>query len=368
MEFRRALEGLVVTPSFWRGRRVLVTGHTGFKGSWLGLMLSECGAKVSGFALPPEPHPGSLFNLLRLDRVVEGHHLGDVRDARALVTAVEQSKPEVVFHLAAQSLVAPSYADPVTTYATNVMGTLHLLEACRLVGVPVVVVVTSDKCYENRGWPWGYRETDALGGADPYSNSKACTELVVGAYRQSFFKGGEAISRRTRLASARAGNVIGGGDWAEFRLVPDAMRAFTAGKSLELRNPKATRPWQHVLEPLNGYLMLAEGLAQGAAIDDAWNFGPADEDNVAVDVVADQLVDKWGGGASWRLAAGAFPHEAHLLHVDSAKARAGLGWRPVLPLDRALTWTVDWYKSCHNRGDTDGLTRRQIADFLSNPV
>jgi CDP-glucose 4,6-dehydratase len=356
-----ALEAVVMTPGFWRGKRVLVTGHTGFKGAWLSLILSEFGAEVTGLALPPDPPEPSLFAALDLPAIVN-HRVGDIRDYVTVETAMRNAKPDIVLHLAAQSLVKLSYTAPVETYATNVMGTVHVLEACRQLGsVKAAVVVTSDKCYENLGLARGYHEGDRLGGADPYSNSKACAELATGAYRDSFFSGGAGM----RLASARAGNVIGGGDWAAFRLVPDAMRAFQAGDVLRIRHPEATRPWQHVLEPLHGYLMLAEALYAGAPVTEGWNFGPDDADNVTVRTVVDKLVAIWGGTARWELEGGLHVHEAHLLHVDSAKARARLGWRPRLGLDEALAWTVAWYRAFHAGDDMRAVTARQIADFFS---
>lgn len=347
--------------AFWRGQRVMVTGHTGFKGGWLSLMLTELGAEVSGLALPPDPEP-SLFAALGLNAMVN-HRVGDIRDYRTVETALRDARPDIVFHLAAQSLVKLSYSEPVETYATNLMGTVHVLEACRQLGsIKAAVVVTSDKCYENLGLARGYHEADRLGGADPYSNSKACAELAAGAYRESFFSGASGM----RLATARAGNVIGGGDWAAFRLVPDAMRAFQAGETLRIRHPEATRPWQHVLEPLHGYLMLAEALCTGMPVAEGWNFGPDDADNVTVRTVVDKLVALWGGGAGWELEGGFHVHEAHLLHVDSAKARARLGWHPRLGLDEALAWTVAWYRAFHAGADMRATTAQQIADFFNS--
>jgi CDP-glucose 4,6-dehydratase len=358
---RGQVEDLDMNDPFWYGRRVLVTGHTGFMGGWLSLMLSELGASVHGFALPPEPGAICLFEALRLATVMD-HRIGDVRKFADVELALGETRPEIVFHLAAQSLVKISYADPVSTYATNVMGTVHLLDACRRAdSVRAIVVITSDKCYDNLGWVWGYRETDNLGGADPYSNSKACAELVVSAYRESFFGAEPSIG----IATARAGNVIGGGDWAAFRLIPDAMRAFFAGKVLKIRNPKATRPWQHVLEPLRGYLMLARALAEGAPVAEAWNFGPDDADNWPVQVVAEKLINLWGDGGQWEIEPGTHAHEALLLHVDSSKSRARLGWRPILPLDEALGWTVEWYRQFRDDADLKPVTVKQIGEFLA---
>ena len=314
-----------MTPAarFWRGTKVLVTGHTGFKGAWLSAWLAGMGASVTGVALPPETSP-NLFDLLGLARDVDSL-LRDVRDLEAMQGVFRSAQPEVVFHLAAQALVRRSYADPVQTYATNLMGTVHVLEAARATpSVRAVVNVTSDKCYENRETQHAYRETDAMGGHDPYSSSKGAAELITSAYRRSFFATDGKL-----LASARAGNVIGGGDWSEDRLIPDCVRAFSAGRDLVLRDPLAVRPWQHVLEPLAGYLLLAERLAAGeAAAADAWNFGPDDADSASVGRVVNEIVRLWGGSARWRQDDIAQPHEAHLLRLDVSKARQQLGWRP----------------------------------------
>ncbi len=343
---------------FWRGRRVLVTGHSGFKGAWLTLWLSRLGATVSGLALPPPTEP-SLFALAG-GAMLATTRWTDVRDAAAVAETLRAAEPEVLIHMAAQALVRPSYRDPAATYATNVMGTVHVLDAARACpSVRAVVVVTSDKCYENREWVWPYREDEPMGGHDPYSNSKGCAELVVAAYRRSFF----APEGRCAVASARAGNVIGGGDWSEDRLVPDLMRAFASGAPAVIRNPRATRPWQHVLEPLWGYLLLAERLCgpDGAAVAEGWNFGPPDEDCRPVSHLADRLAAAWGEGAGWRLDDGAQPHEAHLLKVDASKARARLGWRPRLGLDAALDWTAAWHRDLRAGRDAAALCLDQIA-------
>jgi CDP-glucose 4,6-dehydratase len=337
---------VMINPGFWAGRRVLLTGHTGFKGAWLALWLRELGAEVYGFALPPPSDP-SLHTLVRGGALVRDI-MGDVRDLAAVRAAYAEARPDVVLHLAAQALVRPSFEDPVGTYATNVLGTVHVLEAARLQGdVQAVVVVTSDKAYENREWCWAYRESEAMGGYDPYSSSKGCAELVTAAYRRSFF----AVTpddNRAAIASARAGNVVGGGDWAVDRIVPDCVRAFLAGEKVALRNPQATRPWQHVLEPLAGYLLLAERLATAGAarVDfaDAWNFGPNESDALPVGELVEILVRHWGEGAGWVDDSAPKPHEAHYLKVDSSKARARLGWRPVLGVQEALAWCADWYR------------------------
>jgi CDP-glucose 4,6-dehydratase len=351
------------SSEFWRGRRVFLTGHTGFKGAWLAVWLHKMGAVVAGFALPPETAPN-------LHELTGGHRLlsscsGDIRDAAALREALVQFQPEVVLHLAAQALVRRSYNDPVGTYATNVMGTVHLLEAVRACpSVTAVVVVSSDKCYENREWVWGYRENDPMGGHDPYSNSKGCTELVAGAYRSSFF--GESMSGSPALATARAGNVIGGGDWALDRLVPDLLRAFEKGVAAEIRNPLAIRPWQHVLEPLGGYLLLAEKLAtQGKGWAQGWNFGPAESDARPVAWIADRLVQAWGSDARWQTDDQVHPHEAHWLKLDCSKARQQLGWQPRWNLGQALERIVSWHQAYLARRDMLDVCLEQIDEYES---
>lgn len=351
---------------FWKGRRVFITGHTGFKGSWLSLWLQSLGAEVSGFALAPATDP-ALFTLARVGEVMNST-LGDVRDLKGLAETMQRARPEVVFHLAAQALVRASYADPVTTYGTNVMGTVHLLEAVRATpGVRAVVVVTSDKCYENREWLWGYREDEPMGGYDPYSNSKGCTELVVSAYRRSFFNSESYATHGVALASARAGNVIGGGDWAEDRLVPDILRAFEAGRPVIIRSPGAVRPWQHVLEPLSGYLRLAEALVdQGPAFAEGWNFGPFDADARPVRGVVETLTQAWGEGANFQIeASGQALHEAHLLKLDISKARARLSWRPRWDLGTCLKTIVQWHRAYMAGTDMRTETLDQIAAYES---
>jgi CDP-glucose 4,6-dehydratase len=327
----------------YRGRRVLLTGHTGFKGSWLALWLQRLGAEVTGLALDPDSQP-SHWDLLQLG--IADHRI-DIRDAAAVAATVRAADPEIVFHLAAQPLVRRSYRDPVETWSTNLMGTVNVLEACRqALSLRAIVVVTTDKCYENREWEWGYRESDPLGGHDPYSASKAATELAVASYRAAFFH----TPKAPLLASARAGNVIGGGDWAEDRLVPDLVRAVTAGTIMEIRSPGATRPWQHVLEPLSGYLCLGRMLLAGhRECADAWNFGPDSDSNRSVgDVLA--LLQKQWPAVRWQATSQPQPHEARLLHLDSAKARQRLGWKPVWSLDDSLNATSDWYRAYLERG------------------
>jgi CDP-glucose 4,6-dehydratase len=328
-------------------------------------MLQEMGAIVHGLALPPPTEP-SLFHLLGLEGACK-HRLGDIRDLETVEAAFRQADPEVVLHLAAQPLVRASYEAPVETYATNVMGTVHVLDAARRhKGVKSIVIVTTDKCYQNDGWIWGYRESDRLGGADPYSNSKAASELVVDAYRQSFFPIQRYDAHGVGLASARAGNVIGGGDFAIDRLVPDAMKAFAAGEPLMIRNPLSVRPWQHVLEPLQGYLLLAERLHCDPHLGEGWNFGPRTDESAPVRDVADRLAADWGEGASWRQDPAEHPHEAATLKLDSTKARLELGWRADLGLDEALRSTVEWYKAFYRNDDFGAITRRQVQACIAS--
>ena len=351
-----------MTPAFWRGRRVLLTGHTGFKGSWMALWLQRMGAEVTGLALAPPTAP-SLFEVARVAGGMRSI-IGDVRDTAAVAQAFAAAKPEVVLHMAAQPLVRRSYADPVETYSTNVMGLVAILEAVRREpGVRAFLNVTTDKCYENREWHWGYREGEPLGGHDPYSSSKACAELVTASYRRSFFD-----ASPTAVATARAGNVIGGGDWAEDRLVADIMRAIESGRPARIRNPHAIRPWQHVLEPLRGYLALAERLHAGdRTFAEAWNFGPRDGDARPVGWIVDELVRRWGAGASFAIDAGEHPHEATYLKLDISKARAILGWAPRIDLAGALDRVVDWYRA-HSRGeDMREFTLRQVEEYQALP-
>jgi len=349
-----------LNSDFWRGRNVFLTGHTGFKGAWLSLWLSELGAEVTGYSLDVPTKP-SFFEVARVAGRVHDRR-GDVRNAHDILAAMQLAAPEIVIHMAAQSLVRESYVSPVATYATNVMGTVHLLEAVRKVpSIPAVVVVTSDKCYENREWSRGYRESDPMGGRDPYSSSKGCQEIVTSAMRASFFgpaNGGAAV------ASARAGNVIGGGDWAADRLVPDAMRAFSQGKPLEIRNPGAIRPWQHVLEPLSGYLLLAERLySEGSRWAEGWNFGPLDEDAKSVEYVVENLSRQWGDGARWIAPPEKHPHEAGLLKLDCSKARTELNWEPKWRLERALDAVIDWHRAFSGGADMQSFSLQQIKDY-----
>jgi len=354
---------MVINPGFWQGRRVAVTGHTGFKGAWLSLWLLDMGASVSGFSAHPPSEP-SLGDLVDLDRHVTGT-CGDVRDPEAVLGFLRDTRPEVVLHLAAQPIVRRGFEDPVATYATNVMGTVHVLDAARRTdSVRVVVNVTSDKCYENREWEWGYREDEPMGGFDPYSNSKGCSELVTAAYRQSFFsEPGSAV-----VASARAGNVVGGGDWGEDRLIPDIMRGALARTPIEIRRPDAVRPWQHVLNPLSGYLLLAQQLWDDPSLATAFNFGPASEDARPVSDLVDRLTRLWPDPLDWRIGPGPHPHEATHLKLDSSRAAARLGWEPRWGLAETLRRIVDWYAAHRDRADMREFTLAQVHAFAATPA
>jgi CDP-glucose 4,6-dehydratase len=356
------MEDLVVNPGFWKGRKVLLTGHTGFKGTWLSLWLQKLGAHLVGYSLGLPTQP-SLFEALTIESGMVSI-FGDVRDLALLTGTYEHHRPEVVIHMAAQSLVRHSYQDPVETYQTNAMGTVHVLEAARLCQfVKAVIIVTSDKCYENREEGGVYTEDQPLGGYDPYSSSKACAELAAAAYRNSFFGTGSASP--PAVATVRAGNVIGGGDWAQDRLVPDCIRAFISKRSVQLRYPLAIRPWQHVLEPLSGYLMLAQRLCfhDGQDFSEAWNFGPDDADGSTTGEVAQRIGSLWGGGSVTLLDQPNLPHEARLLRLDSSKAITRLGWRPRWSLDRALEETVAWYKAWHSGEDMCLYSSEQISTY-----
>lgn len=355
-----------MTPTFWHNKKVLITGHTGFKGSWLSLWLQSLGTDVTGYALAPPTKP-SLFELANVAKAMDSI-IGDVCDLPKLRSIVEEKRPQIVIHMAAQAIVRRSYEYPVETFASNVMGTVNVLEAVRATNsVKVVLVVTSDKCYDNKEWLWPYRECESLGGHDPYSSSKACAEIVTAAYRKSFFSDATPNDRQTLVASARAGNVIGGGDWAVDRLVPDIMSAFAVNKPVLIRNPSAVRPWQHVLDPLNGYMMLLEKLWEGnTQFADAWNFGPDFYDAKPVSWVADKLVELWGEGATWQSDSSIQPHEAHSLTLDSTKARMLLKWVPKYSLEKALRKTVEWYKIFYDGCDEVSLrqiTLDQISEY-----
>lgn len=349
--------------SFWHGRRVLITGHTGFKGGWLSLYLSALGAEICGYALAPEA-PENLYSVARVDRVLQSH-FGDICDLGQLRSTIADCKPEVVFHLAAQPLVRESYRNPLETYRVNVMGSLALLEATRSCNsVRSVVMITTDKCYENKEWVWGYKETDQLGGYDPYSSSKACAELAVASWRQSYFPPERYTEHGVGIATVRAGNVIGGGDWSADRLVPDIVRSLLKSEKLVLRNPNATRPWQHVLEPLRGYLMLAEKLiTQGSVYAEAFNFGPEYKDIRTVGWVAQSLAQVWGAPANIDLNQGSQPHEAGVLKLDWSKASAMLAWTPRLTLHRALQNTAQWYRNWASGTDMHDYTLAEINSY-----
>ena len=347
-----------MNPSFWSDKKVFLTGHTGFKGSWLSLWLQQLGAEVTGYALPPPTNP-SLFDVAHVAQGMTSI-IGDIRDGATLTNAMRQAAPDIVIHMAAQPLVRRSYVDPVETYSTNVMGTVHLLEAVRQTpSVRAVVNVTTDKCYENKEWVWGYRESEPMGGFDPYSSSKGCAELVTSAYRRSFFQ-----EKEIALASARAGNVIGGGDWAADRLIPDILRAFEKNQPVIIRNPYATRPWQHVLEPLSGYLTLAERLCtDGQACAEGWNFGPHDDDARPVRWIVEHLASSWGNGATWQLDGGEHPHEANYLKLDISKAKARLGWQPHWALQAALQASVHWHQQWLAGANMQEVTLGQINQY-----
>ena len=354
-----------MTPEFWKGKRVFLTGHTGFKGSWLSLWLQFLGAKVIGYALSPPTAP-SLFDIARVGEGMQSI-IADIRDLSTLQRTMQSIQPDIVIHMAAQPLVRLSYENPVETYATNVMGTVHLLEAVRHTpSVQAVVIITTDKCYENREWVWGYRENEPMGGYDPYSNSKGCAELVSAAYRSSFFNPNTYAHHGVAIATVRAGNVIGGGDWAKDRLIPDILSAFEMHKPLKIRNPNAIRPWQHVLEPLRGYLTLAERLyTHGPRYAEPWNFGPNDEDAKPVAWIVKYMADFWGNDASWQIEDADHLHEATYLKLDISKVRTRLNWHPLLTLKQALDLIIDWSQARQKGADMQSITLGQIKTYQS---
>jgi CDP-glucose 4,6-dehydratase len=354
--------------SFWQGKKVFLTGHTGFKGSWLCLWLNSLGAEVTGYALEPPTNP-SLYELARVEELVSSV-IADVRDLERLKAELVRVSPDVVIHMAAQPLVRDSYRIPVETYSVNVMGTVHLLESLRSCpGVKAVVNVTTDKVYENREWAWGYRENEPLGGYDPYSNSKGCSELVTAAYRSSYFNPRDYGQHGVAVASARAGNVIGGGDWAADRLLPDIIRSILAGEPVRIRNPHAIRPWQHVLEPLSGYLALAQRLYEdGAHYAEGWNFGPHDDDAWPVEWIVQRFCNGWGDGAQYIIDNGDHPHEAHSLKLDCSKAKSELGWHPRWGLDKSIDSIIDWTRSYRDKKDLREVCLRQIQDYSNSEV
>jgi CDP-glucose 4,6-dehydratase len=365
VERQGAVEALVTAPDLavWQGRRVYLTGHTGFKGGWLALWLAKLGANVRGYALDPYTTP-NLLDAARVGSVIEDTR-GDINDLEKITASMTAFAPEIVIHMAAQPLVRLSYIDPLLTYKTNVIGTANVLEAVRKTpSVRAVVSVTTDKCYENKEWVWGYRETDPLGGYDPYSSSKACAEIVTAAYRQSFFNVEKFADHRCGIASARAGNVIGGGDWSDDRLIPDLVRGFLRGDAVRIRRPNSIRPWQHVLEPLWGYVRLAEELYKGnGACATGWNFGPQDDDAWPVARIAEKMVNVWGDGAQWVLDPDPGAHEAGYLKLDASKARQQLGWHPSMRIGTTLEWLVQWYRAHQAGEDMHAYTLAQIADY-----
>ena len=349
-----------LNKSFWAGKRVFITGHTGFKGSWLSLWLSELGAVVKGYALKPDVSP-NLYDTLSLDKDIESI-FGDIRDLDHLKREIEVFRPDIIFHLAAQSIVRTSYDDPIQTFQTNVMGTANLLESVRSVqSVRSVISVTSDKCYENREWVWRYRESDSMGGWDPYSSSKGCSELVTASYRRSFF---QKDSPKTGIATGRAGNVIGGGDWSKDRLIPDIIRSFSASEPVIIRNPAAIRPWQYILDVLHGYMVLAENLYKDPEkYSEAWNFGPAESDEQPVKFITNRMVEVWNDGASWKVDGGENLHEANYLKLDSSKSRMNLGWSTRINLTEALDCLTSWYKNYFAGTNMTEFSKSQIKKF-----
>jgi CDP-glucose 4,6-dehydratase len=354
--------------NFWHGKKVFLTGHTGFKGSWLCLWLNSLGAEVTGYALEPPTNP-SLYELAHVGESVTSI-IADVRNLERLKAEMASSAPDIVIHMAAQPLVRDSYTIPVETYAINVMGTVHLLEAVRSCSsVKAVVNVTTDKVYENREWAWGYRENEPFGGYDPYSNSKGCSELVTAAYRSSYFNPRDFERHGVAVATARAGNVIGGGDWATDRLIPDVIRSLLAGESVRIRNPHAIRPWQHVLEPLSGYLLLAQKLYEdGAHYAEGWNFGPPDSDARPVEWIVQRFCSGWGEGARYDIDSGDHPHEAHFLKLDCSKVKSVLGWSPRWRLDEAIDTIIEWTRACRDNRDLREVCMKQIKKYTNSEV
>ncbi|WP_462411700.1 CDP-glucose 4,6-dehydratase [Neobacillus sp. Marseille-QA0830] len=358
----------MVTRDFWEGKKVFITGHTGFKGTWLGIWLHSLGAKITGYSLTPPTNP-SLFEISKIEDDITSK-IGDIRNRETLYSAISASDPDIIFHMAAQPLVRLSYDEPIATFETNVIGTVNLFESVR--NLPnnkkrAIVNITTDKCYENKEWPWGYRENDSLGGYDPYSNSKACAELVTSCYRMSFFNDETNKDNQISLASVRAGNVIGGGDWAKDRLLPDFFRAALRGESLTIRNPQATRPWQHVLEPLSGYMLLAEKLfKEGSKYAESWNFGPNEENVKSVVWVMNDLCNKWGGNNTYQIEKNKQPHEANLLKLDCSKAKSKLGWYPKWNLSTSLDKVIEWFQAYKAEEDMRQVCLKQINEFCND--
>lgn len=353
-----------MNQEFWNKKQVFITGHTGFKGSWLCLWLNSLGAQITGYALDPPSKP-SLFELCNIHELIHSI-IGDVRDLNFLQKSIRDARPEVVIHMAAQPLVRDSYTNPVETYAINVMGTVNVLEAIRNTeGVKALINVTTDKCYENKEWLWGYRENEPFGGYDPYSNSKACSELVTAAYRSSFFNPAQYGTHGVAVASARAGNVIGGGDWAKDRLIVDCINALLQGEKIRIRNPHAVRPWQHVLEPLAGYLNLAEKLyCKGAAFAEGWNFGPDESDAKTVEWIVTKICQKWQGSAGYYVDKGEHPHEANYLKLDCSKAKNRLNWYPKWSLEKAIDSIIEWTIAYKANKDVRETCLKQIAEYM----
>ena len=358
------LEGLVVNKKFWIGKKVLITGHTGFKGSWLSLWLQHLGAEIIGLSLDPPTKP-SLYEQANIaDGILSLRE--DIRNGEKIKNIFNEHKPEIIFHLAAQPLVRYSYREPVETYETNVMGTLHVLEAIRSIdSVRAAIMVTTDKCYDNKEWEWGYREIEAMGGKDPYSSSKGAAELLIASYRDSYFPNNKYFQHKTAIGSVRAGNVIGGGDWAEDRLIPDMIRAFTSNENLHIRNPNSIRPWQHILDLLYGYMLLAENLTvKGSVFAEAWNFGPLEGGDKTVKWIVENVNKSWGGGLSWSIDKSEQPHEATLLKLDCAKAHKHLGWYPCWDLKKSLDMIVQWHKKCDSSINMKKICIEQISSYM----
>ena len=362
------MENMAINKNFWRGKKVLITGHTGFKGSWLSLWLQSLGAEVIGVSLDVPSTP-SLYEQANVSENMISLR-EDIRDVMAIRKIFQDHLPEIVFHLAAQPLVRLSYREPVETYETNVMGTLHVLEGIRSVdSVRSAVMITTDKCYQNKEWVWGYRETDTLGGHDPYSSSKGAAELLISSYRDSYFPRDKYSEHKTAIASVRAGNVIGGGDWADDRLIPDIIRAFQNNEKVVIRNSKSTRPWQHVLEPLSGYLKLAEQLEEnGGKYAEAWNFGPIEEDARSVQWIVERLTKLWGGNAGWIDDENRHLHEANYLKLDCSKARMKLHWRPRWDLSQTLLKIVEWHKLECKKDKCRELCLTQINEYMNTAI
>lgn len=353
-----------IFEGFYKNKKVLITGHTGFKGSWLCLLLNELGADVYGYALPPKTTP-NLFSEAHINKIITSH-LGDIRDFEKLEGVLHQIQPDIIIHMAAQALVIESYKNPRETFEINIMGTVNLLDAARTTkSVKAIINVTTDKCYENKEWYWSYRENEPMGGYDPYSNSKGCSELVTSSYRNSYFNLNKYADHGVAVASARAGNVIGGGDWSDDRLIPDFIRAITNGQNVKIRSPYATRPWQHVLEPLSGYLTLAVKLfSQGPKYAEAWNFGPNEDDAQNVEWITKTICKLWGDGASYSIDTNSHPHEANYLKLDCSKAKAELGWVPKWNIERALSSIVNWNKAYLDNEDISDVMAQQIKDYF----